>query len=42
MNAAGLLRISKEEEMLGLDVAECGGLAYQIPLAQDSGDVEKG
>ena len=30
MRALDLLRISKSEELLGLDEAECGGNAYEI------------
>jgi len=51
MKAAGVLRISKEEELIGLDIAECGGSAYVIgAIAQTSnqstndvnqGDIEK-
>ena len=30
MNAIGYLRISDEHEAVGLDMAECGGMAYQF------------
>ena len=30
MKALDLLRISKSEEIVGLDEAECGGHAYEI------------
>lgn len=35
MKGINVLRISKKEEMMGLDVAECGGHAYQIPINLD-------